>query len=105
MLPGLRLIDLSVPLEHGAVSEPVARAMADAIRLQVRSSIGVGITGIAGPGGGSEHKPVGTVAIAVTTERDARVRIFHFIGGREQIKFQATLAALNIVRLLLGGTV
>ena len=87
--------------EHGAVSEPVARAMADAIRRQAGGSVGIGITGIAGPGGGTPEKPVGTVAIAVCTDRTARVRTFHFVGGRELVKFQATQAALNMLRLML----
>jgi nicotinamide-nucleotide amidase len=87
--------------EHGAVSEPVAQAMAEAIRRQAGSTAAVGITGIAGPGGGTPEKPVGTVAIAVSTARESCVRTFQFIGGREQVKFQATQAALNLLRLML----
>ena len=89
--------------EHGAVSEPVARSMAEGIRLQARSSVGIGITGIAGPGGGTPQKPVGTVSIAVTRDGDVRTRSFQFAGAREQIKFQATQAALNLLRLMLAG--
>ncbi len=88
--------------EHGAVSEPVAQAMAEAIRRQAGSTAAVGITGIAGPGGGTPEKPVGTVAIAVSAARESCVRTFQFIGGREQIKFQATQAALNLLRLMLA---
>lgn len=87
---------------HGAVSEPVARAMAEAIRRQANASVGVGITGIAGPGGGTPQKPVGTVAIAVVGEEEARVRTHQFVGGRDQVKFQATQAALNMLRLMLN---
>jgi nicotinamide-nucleotide amidase len=87
--------------EHGAVSEPVARAMAAAIRADAGTAVGVGITGIAGPGGGTAEKPVGTVAIAVVDAERERVRTFQFIGGREQVKFQAAQAALNMVRLML----
>jgi len=87
--------------EHGAVSEPVALAMADAIRVQATASVGAGITGIAGPDGGTPQKPVGTVVIAIVTGREARVRTFQFVGAREQVKFQSTQAALNMLRLML----
>jgi nicotinamide-nucleotide amidase len=86
---------------HGAVSEPVAQAMAGGARLKAGTDVGVGITGIAGPDGGTPDKPVGTVAIAVDVDGEIRVRTFQFIGGREQVKFQATQAALNMLRLLL----
>jgi nicotinamide-nucleotide amidase len=87
--------------DHGAVSEPVARAMASSIRSQAGVDIGVGVTGIAGPGGGTPEKPVGTVAIAVVTADETRVRTFQFFGGREMVKFQASQAALNMIRLML----
>jgi nicotinamide-nucleotide amidase len=88
-------------VEHGAVSEPVARAMGEGIRTRARCDVGIGITGIAGPGGGSPEKPVGTVAVAVVTPEHARVRTFQFIGGREMVKFQSAQAALNMLRLIL----
>lgn len=87
--------------EHGAVSEPVALAMAQGVRSLARSHVGVGITGIAGPGGAVPGKPVGTVAIAVTTPVGEQVRTFAFIGHREMVKFQSTQAALNMLRLLM----
>jgi nicotinamide-nucleotide amidase len=87
--------------EHGAVSEPVARAMADGICAHSGARVGIGVTGIAGPGGGTPEKPVGTVAISVVTPGGAQVRTFQFIGGREMVKFQATQAALNMLRLML----
>jgi nicotinamide-nucleotide amidase len=87
--------------ECGAVSEPVARAMAEGIRRKSGADIGIGITGIAGPDGGTPEKPVGTVAIAVLAGDDARVRTFQFIGSREMVKFQSAQAALNMVRLML----
>ena len=87
--------------EHGAVSEPVAQAMATGIRDRAGASVGVGITGIAGPGGGSPDKPVGTVAIAVGVGDAVRVRTFQFLGGRDMVKFQSAQAAMNMLRLLL----
>jgi nicotinamide-nucleotide amidase len=86
--------------EHGAVSEPVARAMAEGIRSRAGTNVGVGITGIAGPGGGTPEKPVGTVSIAVAVDEDIRVRTFQFLGGREMVKFQAAQSALNMTRLM-----
>ena len=88
--------------EHGAVSEPVARAMAEGIRSRARTNIGVGITGIAGPGGGTPKKPVGTVAIAVVSDDDARVRTFQFLGDRAMVKFQAAQSALNLTRVMVA---
>jgi PncC family amidohydrolase len=90
--------------EHGAVSEPVAAAMARGIRSRAGTSIGVGVTGIAGPGGGTPQKPVGTVAIAAVSDQDEAVRTFQFIGNREMVKFQASQAAMNMVRLMLLRT-
>ena len=90
--------------EYGAVSEPVAKAMAAGIRSVAAADIGVSITGIAGPGGGTPEKPVGTVAIAVSAAGDERVRTFQFFGGRDLVKFQSTQAALNMVRLMLLRT-
>ena len=62
---------------------------------------GVGVTGIAGPGGGSPDKPVGTVAIAAVTSAASRSRVFRFHGERELVKFQASQAALDMVRRML----
>jgi nicotinamide-nucleotide amidase len=89
--------------EFGAVSEPVALAMADGIKVKARAGVGVGVTGIAGPSGGSPEKPVGTVVVAVVTDNERRVRTFRFFGEREQVKFQASQAALDMVRRLLLG--
>jgi nicotinamide-nucleotide amidase len=95
------LADVPAPLitAHGAVSEPVAVALAEGILARTGAALALGITGIAGPGGGTPEKPVGTVAIALTgRDISTRVRTFSFIGGRPQVKFQATQAALDMVR-------
>jgi len=86
---------------HGAVSEQVARAMADGVRAKAKTTVGIGVTGIAGPDGGTPEKPVGTVAIAVVAGDDSRVRTFQFIGPRDMVKFQASQAAMNMLRLML----
>jgi nicotinamide-nucleotide amidase len=91
-VPGV-LID-----EHGAVSEQVAIAMAEGVRASANVDVGVGVTGIAGPDGGTENKPVGTVAIAVAFPGLTRSRQFRFVGDRERVKFQASQAALDMVR-------
>ena len=90
--------------EHGAVSEPVAQAMAEGIRSRSGTNIGIGVTGIAGPGGGTPQKPVGTVAVAVVADDETRVRTFQFIGGRDMVKFQAAQSALNMTRLMITKT-
>jgi nicotinamide-nucleotide amidase len=84
--------------EHGAVSEPVALAMATSVGARAGVEIGVGITGVAGPGGGTEAKPVGTVFIAVARGDETRVSRHQFIGHRALIKFHASQAALDMVR-------
>ena len=84
---------------HGAVSEPVAAALADGVRDRTGADLGLGITGIAGPGGATPLKPVGTVVIALSGSAvSSRVRTFSLFGGRPQIKFQATQTALDMVR-------
>jgi nicotinamide-nucleotide amidase len=96
---------LGVPADliarEGAVSEAVASAMAASVREQAKVEIGVGITGIAGPDGGSEAKPVGTVCIAVSTTADTSVRTFRFPGNRELVKTFAAFTALDLVRRVL----
>jgi nicotinamide-nucleotide amidase len=90
-------------VEQGAVSEPVARAMAEGVRRLAAVEIGVGVTGIAGPSGGTPDKPVGSVAIAVAREGDTVARVFRFLGDRELIRFQASQAALDLTRRLVHG--
>lgn len=87
---------------HGAVSEPVAVAMAEGVQAATHADIAVAITGIAGPGGGTPEKPVGTVAIAILApDHPAQVRTHHLFGARAQLKFAFTQAALDRVRRLL----
>lgn len=97
----VKMSAIGVPAEqieqHGAVSEPVARAMAEGVRDRTGANIGVAITGIAGPGGGSADKPVGTVFAAVASDR-TDVRRFLFPGDRVMVRTFAAAAALDMVR-------
>ena len=83
---------------HGAVSEPVARRMARGARDRTGATIGIAITGIAGPDGGTPDKPVGTVWIAVDHRDDVRVHRGVYIGDRQEIRVRAAQAALDLVR-------
>jgi nicotinamide-nucleotide amidase len=83
----------------GAVSSEVAAALAEGIRRRVGSMLAVGITGIAGPGGGTEEKPVGTVHIALAYPGGVKERIVHLPGDRDMIRLYATQVALDMVRI------
>jgi nicotinamide-nucleotide amidase len=83
---------------HGAVSSEVAIALADGIRRRSGATLGVGITGIAGPSGGTPEKPVGTVHIALASEKQERESRFLFLGDRERVRWQASQVALDWVR-------
>jgi len=83
---------------HGAVSKPVAQALAEGIRNRSGANIGIGITGVAGPSGGTPEKPVGLVYISLADERGTQVREFRFPGDRERIRHWATQAALELIR-------
>lgn len=101
-----KIIHLGIPekllLEHGAVSEPVARAMARNISERFRSDIGVGITGVAGPDGGTEEKPVGLVYIGVQMDDKCHVQECRFgLMERRWIRQRSALTALNLIRLRL----
>lgn len=90
--------------EHGAVSEPVARAMAEGVCRALGSAYGIGITGVAGPGGGSEDKPVGTVHIALAgPDGETDHRKVRFPGDRERIRWHASQLALEMLRRRLLG--
>ena len=84
--------------EHGAVSEPVALHMARAVRDVARSDLGVGITGIAGPAGGTPAKPVGLVWVAVSHGSETRAFGRVYTGDREEIRLRATQTALDMIR-------
>jgi nicotinamide-nucleotide amidase len=87
-------------LARGAVSAEVAVALAEGIRRRVGSTFGVGITGVAGPGGGSEEKPVGTVHVALAHASGTKERGgVRFPGDREMIRWQASQLALDMVRV------
>ncbi len=87
-----------VLIAHGAVSEPCARAMAEGARKAAGSEVGVSVTGIAGPSGGSPEKPVGTVFMAVSLPSGTKVKRFQFQGERVRIKEQTADAALEMLR-------
>ncbi|MFA5100616.1 MAG: CinA family protein [Candidatus Omnitrophota bacterium] len=93
---------LSIPLSlinrHGAVSKQIADAMALAVRKLAKTDIGIGITGIAGPTGGTSRKPVGTVYIATATHNKTICKKYNFRGSRSDIRNQATLAALALLK-------
>jgi len=97
---------LGVPAEdieqHGAVSEQVALRMASGIRQKMGADVGISVTGIAGPGGGTPEKPVGLVWIAVH-RFDAKARRFHLVGDRAEIRQRAAQAALEIMRRALSN--
>ncbi len=88
--------------DHGAVSEEVALAMAAGIRNLAGSTFGIGITGIAGPGGGTDEKPVGLVYIAIADDAQTSVKKFLFPGDRPFIRTLSVNAALDLLRRRIG---
>ena len=102
----VKMSQLDVPAalltEHGAVSEPVARAMATGARARLGARVGIAITGVAGPGGGSDDKPVGTVWTALDVDGEVRAHRSVFIGDRAEIRFRASQFALELLRRALA---
>ncbi len=89
--------------QNGAVSEEVARAMAEGARKRARSTYAVATTGIAGPAGGSEEKPVGTVYIALADENETKIRKLFFPSDRETFKQLVAQVAFEMLRRKLMG--
>jgi nicotinamide-nucleotide amidase len=93
---------VDVPAEiietRGAVSSEVAVALADGIRRRTGATLGVGITGVAGPTGGTPEKPVGTVHVAIADALSSKERGVHYPGERDRIRWQASQTALDLVR-------
>ncbi len=101
-LLGVGTVDIA---EHGAVSETVANQLALGVADLLNSDIGVGVTGVAGPSGGTEEKPVGTVWIATSFGGEVAARICRYSGGREAVRAKAGQAALAAVyRRLVDAT-
>jgi len=99
-LLGVSAADLA---SQGAVSAPVAEQMAKGARKQAKADVGLGITGIAGPDGGSDQKPVGTVFIAVSSGLGDAVRLHRFTGSRATVRERAAQTALDMLRRHLAG--
>ncbi len=85
---------------HGAVSAECAEAMARGVRATARTDISLAVTGIAGPGGGTVDKPVGTVYLAMVSPSGARVERFSFSGDRDQVRLRTACTALDWLRRL-----
>ena len=98
----LTAVILSVPPEileeHGAVSRQTALAMSHGIKQRTGANIGLSVTGVAGPGGGSPEKPVGTVWVSIAHGSWHDARVFRFTGDRERIIAGTSQAALNWLR-------
>ena len=79
----------------------MAAAMASGVRSNAGTELGIGVTGIAGPAGGTQEKPEGTVVFSVETPDRQEIRTMRFYGGRELVKYQASQFALDMVRRIL----
>lgn len=96
-------VDMGTLEAHGAVSEPVAMELARGARRTLATEVGIGITGIAGPGGGSEQKPVGTVHIGIVTPHGGHHRLVRVPGDRATVRRRSCAIALHELRQALGG--
>jgi nicotinamide-nucleotide amidase len=91
-------VDADLIARHGAVSAEVAEAMAEGVRLRAETDFGLSVTGIAGPGGGSDEKPVGLVYIALADDAHTEHRKLQLPGDRHLIRWRASQAALDLLR-------
>jgi PncC family amidohydrolase len=91
-------VDESLLKEHGAVSEPIVRQMAAGARRATKSAVGLAITGVAGPGGGTEEKPVGTVWIATDIEGEIESRQLKLWGDRDEIRQRSAQWTMDLLR-------
>ncbi len=91
-------VEPAILVEQGAVSDACARAMATGVRQRTRADLGLAVTGIAGPTGGTLDKPVGTVFIGLSNREDTRTFRFHFSGDRWQVQEHTAVTGLDIVR-------
>ncbi len=87
--------------KNGAVSKIVATAMAKSVRKLANTDFGIGVTGIAGPTGGIPRKPLGTVYIAIDSQKKKVCKKFHFIGNRIAIRKKTALKALELITILM----
>jgi nicotinamide-nucleotide amidase len=88
---------------HGAVSEETAAAMADGVRARLGADVGVAVTGVAGPGGGTPEKPVGLVLFHVAGPDGEKALRFEMPGERDWIRSRSAVTALHLTRRLLEG--
>lgn len=96
-------VDPQILADHGAVSEPTVRRMAEGVRAAFKSDLGLAVTGIAGPEGGSREKPVGTVHIGLASASGTFSQKYLFKGKRKQIKMNSAMMALDWARRFLCG--
>jgi nicotinamide-nucleotide amidase len=100
-----QLVDVAAEVlaEHGAVSPEVAVALAEGARARFGADVGVGITGVAGPGGGTAEKPVGTVHLCVVGPEGRELRALRLPGSRSAVRTRSVTMAMHLLRVLLVG--
>jgi nicotinamide-nucleotide amidase len=96
-------VELQTLEKHGAVSDETAKEMANGVRQYMKTHLGLAVTGIAGPDGGSKDKPVGTVHMALAADKETVFRKYLFWGDREKIKANTAMMALDWIRRYLNG--